>query len=231
MGFNAIFKILGIILLAIAAIFVAKYFHLQQLLSTALIWIKTLGHLAPIAFIIIYNLATILLIPGSILTLGGGAIFGLVWGSIYVLIAATLGATLAFLIGRYLSRDWVRRQLDKHPQFKAIEAAVAKEGWKIVMLTRLSPLFPFNLLNYAFGITGVSIQDYILGSVGMIPGTVLYVYIGSLVGDIALVGTKSPPTDPILQWSVRAIGLLATIAVTVYVTGIARKALDEQISE
>ena len=89
----------------------------------------------------------------------------------------------------------------------------------------------FNLLNYAFGITSVSIRDYIFGSVGMIPGTILYVYIGSLVGDIALIDTKSQPNDPILQWTVRAIGLLATIVVTLYITRIARKALDEQIVE
>ncbi len=231
MKLNSIFKILRIICLAIASIAAAYYFNLQQLLYSALLWVKTLGYLAPIAFIGIYNLATILLIPGSILTIGGGVIFGLVWGSIYVLIAATLGATQAFLIGRYLSRDWVSQKLQKYPKFKAIESAVAKEGLKIVLLTRLSPLFPFNLLNYAFGISSVSIRDYILGSVGMIPGTMLYVYIGSLVGDIALIGTTSQPTDPILQWTVRAIGLFATIAVTIYITRIARKALDAQILE
>jgi uncharacterized membrane protein YdjX (TVP38/TMEM64 family) len=208
----------------------ARYFQLQQLLSTALIWVKTLGYLAPIAFIGIYNLATVLLIPGSILTIGGGAIFGVLWGSIYVLIAATLGATIAFLIGRYLSRKWVIRQLEKYPKFKTIESAVSKEGLKIVFLTRLSPLFPFNLLNYAFGITGVSIGDYILGSIGMIPGTVLYVYIGSLIGDITLINTGSPPTNPILQWTIRSIGLVATIGVTIYITRIAKQALEVQIN-
>jgi uncharacterized membrane protein YdjX (TVP38/TMEM64 family) len=136
-------KSIGKILLIICPIFIAlvaaKYFQLQQLIYTALAWIKTLGYLAPIAFIGIYNLATILLIPGSLLTLGGGFIFGVVWGSVYVLIAATLGATFAFLIGRYLSRNWVRQQLDKYPKFKAIEAAVSKKGVKVVLLTRLSP--------------------------------------------------------------------------------------------
>ena len=142
MRFNSIFKILFITFLAIAVIAIAYYFNLQHLLYSALLWVKTLGYLAPIAFIGIYNIATVLLIPGSILTIGGGVIFGVVWGSIYVLLAATLGATLAFLIGRYLSRDWVSQQLQKYPKFKAIESAVAREGWKIVLLTRLSPLFP-----------------------------------------------------------------------------------------
>jgi uncharacterized membrane protein YdjX (TVP38/TMEM64 family) len=95
----------------------------------------------------------------------------------------------------------------------------------------LSPVFPFNLLNYAFGVTGVSLQDYVLGSIGMIPGTILYVYIGSLVGDLALIGTATQPDNPLLKWTIRAIGLIATIAVTIYITRIAKKALDEQIAE
>jgi uncharacterized membrane protein YdjX (TVP38/TMEM64 family) len=192
---KSIGKILLITCPIAIAIVAAKYFQLQQLIYTALAWIKTLGYLAPVAFIGSYNLATILLIPGSLLTLGGGFIFGVVWGSVYVLIAATLGATFAFLIGRYLSRNWVRQQLDKYPKFKAIEAAVSKEGLKVVLLTRLSPVFPFNLLNYAFGVTGVSLQDYVIGSIGMIPGTILYVYIGSLVGDLALIGTATQMDD------------------------------------
>jgi uncharacterized membrane protein YdjX (TVP38/TMEM64 family) len=228
---KSIGKILLVTCLIIIAIAAAKYFQLQQLIYAALAWIKTLGYLAPIAFIGIYNLATILLIPGSLLTLGGGFIFGAVWGSVYVLIAATLGATFAFLIGRYLSRDWVRQQLDKYPKFKAIEAAVSKEGLKVVLLTRLSPVFPFNLLNYAFGVTGVSLKDYVLGSIGMIPGTILYVYIGSLVGDLALIGTATQPDNPLLKWMIRSIGLIATVAVTIYITRIAKKALDEQIAE
>lgn len=231
MNFKSIGKILLVICIVAIAIAAAKYFQLQQLLYAALTWVKTLGYLAPIAFIGIYNLATILLIPGSVLTLGGGFIFGVVWGSIYVIIAATLGATFAFLIGRYLSRDWVRQQLDKYPKFKAIEAAVSKEGLKVVLLTRLSPIFPFNLLNYAFGVTGVSLKDYVLGSIGMIPGTILYVYIGSLVSDLALIGTSAQPDNPLLKWTIRSIGLIATVAVTIYITRIAKQALDEQIAE
>ncbi len=115
-----------------------------------------------IAFIAIYNLATLLFVPGSLLTVKGGCLFGIVWGSVYVLIAATLGAIWAFLLGRYLSRDWVCQKIGKNSQFQAIDRAVMQEGWKIVLLTRLSPIFPFNLLNYAFGVTQVSLKDYIL---------------------------------------------------------------------
>jgi uncharacterized membrane protein YdjX (TVP38/TMEM64 family) len=209
-----------------------KYFHLQELLQTSLIQVKSLGLIGSIAFIAIYNLATLLFVPGSILTMKGGCLFGIFWGTVYVLIAATLGATWAFLLGRYLSRDWVCRQIGKNPKFQAIDRAVGKEGWKIVLLTRLSPIFPFNLLNYAFGVTQVSLKDYILGSLGMIPGTVMYVYIGSLASDLATLDMSNRPTTTetqILQWVIRIIGLMATIAVTVYMTRLAKKALDQSI--
>jgi uncharacterized membrane protein YdjX (TVP38/TMEM64 family) len=227
--FKLVIQITLIAIIIVTAIIVAKALNIQSLLQQSLIWVKNLGTLGPIAFMIIYNLATILFIPGSILTLGGGVLFGLFWGSIYVFIAATFGATFAFLIGRYLSRDWVGNQIAKYPKFQAIDRAVAREGWKIVFLTRLSPLFPFNLLNYALGITQVSLKDYILGSIGMFPGTVMYVYIGSLAGDIATIGTQTQLPNPILQWTIRIIGFAATVAVTVYVTRIARKALEEEL--
>lgn len=222
---EVIIKILLACVVVGAVIFIAKALNFQSLLQQALIWVQSLGVLGPIAFMVIYNLATILFIPGSVLTLGGGVLFGVFWGSIYVFIAATIGATVAFFIGRYLSRDWVSRQLEKYPKFQAIDSAVAREGLKIVFLTRLSPLFPFNLLNYAFGITQVSLKDYILGSIGMIPGTIMYVYLGSLAGDIAMIGMKQS-TNPTLQWSIRVVGFIATVAVTIYVTRIARNALE-----
>jgi uncharacterized membrane protein YdjX (TVP38/TMEM64 family) len=206
---------------------------LQEALQNALTWVESLGAIAPIAFMVLYNVATVLLIPGSVLTLGGGVLFGLWWGSLYVFVAATLGATLAFWIGRNVAREWVMEKMNAYPKFGAIDQAVAQEGFKIVFLTRLSPLFPFNLLNYAFGITQVSLKDYVLGSVGMIPGTILYVYIGSLIGSVAQLGIKGQTLDPqtqMLQWGIKIIGFMATIAVTVYITKIAQKALDESIS-
>jgi uncharacterized membrane protein YdjX (TVP38/TMEM64 family) len=206
---------------------------LQEALQNSLTWVESLGAIAPIAFMVLYNVATVLLIPGSVLTLGGGVLFGLWWGSLYVFVAATLGATLAFWIGRNVAREWVGEKMNAYPKFGAIDQAVAKEGFKIVFLTRLSPLFPFNLLNYAFGITQVSLKDYVLGSVGMIPGTILYVYIGSLIGSVAQLGIKDQTLDSqtqMLQWGIKIIGFIATIAVTVYITKIAQKALDESIS-
>ena len=205
-------------------------FNPQELLRNALQWIDNLGAIAPIAFILIYIIATVAFLPGSILTLGAGVVFGIVQGSIYVFVGATIGATLAFLVGRYLARGWISKKIAGNQKFSAIDRAVGNEGLKIVLLTRLSPIFPFNLLNYGLGITGVSLKDYVLGSVGMIPGTIMYVYIGSLAGSIATIGGETQPdANPVAQWAIRIIGLVATVAVTLYVTKIARKALDESI--
>ncbi|MEH2044753.1 TVP38/TMEM64 family protein [Nostoc sp.] len=204
-------------------------FNPQAILRDALQWIDNLGTVGAIAFIALYIIATITFFPGSILTLGAGVIFGVIWGSLYVFVGATLGATAAFLVGRYLVRDWVAQKIADNKKFTAIDQAVGREGLKIVLLTRLSPIFPFNLLNYAFGITGVSLKDYFIGSVGMIPGTIMYVYIGSLAGNLAAIGTEAQPNNPTLQWAIRILGLFATVAVTVYVTRIARKALEEEL--
>ncbi|MEH1910800.1 TVP38/TMEM64 family protein [Nostoc sp.] len=204
-------------------------FNPQAILRNALQWIDSLGTVGAIAFIALYIIATVAFFPGSILTLGAGVIFGAVWGSLYVFIGATLGATAAFLVGRYLARGWVAGKIANNKKFAAIDQAVGREGLKIVLLTRLSPIFPFNLLNYAFGITGVSLKDYFIGSVGMIPGTVMYVYIGSLAGNLAMIGTEAQPTNPTLQWAIRILGLIATVAVTIYITRIARQALEDEV--
>jgi uncharacterized membrane protein YdjX (TVP38/TMEM64 family) len=220
-----------IIKLALAAAAIAllvsgsKYLHLQELLTGALQWVSSLGMWGPVIFIIIYIVACVLLIPGTILTLGAGVIFGVVKGSVIVSISATLGATAAFLAGRYLARDWVAGKIEENQKFKSIDEAVAREGWKIVGLTRLSPVFPFVILNYAYGLTKVSLRDYFFASwIGMIPGTVMYVYIGSLAGDLAKLGAGGRVRTP-CEWALYGVGFLATVAVTVFVTRIARKAL------
>jgi uncharacterized membrane protein YdjX (TVP38/TMEM64 family) len=206
-------------------------FNPQAWLRNALEWIDSLGAIGAIAFILLYIIATVAFLPGSILTLGAGIVFGLVLGSFYVFIGATLGATAAFLVGRYLARGWVAKKIEGNQKFKAIDRAVGREGLKIVLLTRLSPIFPFNLLNYAYGVTGVSLKDYVIGSVGMIPGTIMYVYIGSLAGNLAIIGTEAQPANPTVQWTIRIVGFIATVAVTLYVTKIARQALENEVLE
>ncbi|MFN4778420.1 MAG: TVP38/TMEM64 family protein [Pseudanabaena sp.] len=207
----------------------------SNLLQSTLLWVKMLGTMGAIAFIVIYNLATILFVPASILTLGGGAIYGVVWGSIYVFVAATLGAIFAFLIGRYFARGWFSEKIRNNMTFRAIDAAVAIDGFKIVLLTRLSPIFPFNMLNYVFGVTRVALKDYILGSIGMIPATIMYVYLGSLIGDVALLGIHptniiSNPQTQIAQWTIKVVGLVATLAVTIQVNRLANKILASKLS-
>jgi len=211
----------------VAAVFAAgKYFRLQDLLKQALDWVAELGPWGAVIFIALYVVATVLFVPGSVLTLGAGAVFGVVWGSIYVSIASTLGATCAFLVGRYLARDAIARRIEGNERFAAIDKAVANEGWKIVGLTRLSPVFPFALLNYAFGLTRVKLSHYVVASwVGMMPGTVMYVYVGSLAKLAA--GERMRTTG---EWVLYGVGLVATLVVTLFVTRIARTALAGRIA-
>ena len=199
------------------------------MLRDALQWIDSLGAVGVIAFILLYIIAVVAFLPASILTLGSGVIFGVVLDSFYVFIGATIGATAAFLVGRYLARGWVAKKIAGNRRFQAIDQAVGKEGLKIVLLTRLSPIFPFNLLNYAFVVTEVFLKDYVIGKVGIIFGTIMYVYLGSLAGSLATLGTGSQSADPSVQWAIRILGFIATAAVTVYVTRIARKALEQEV--
>lgn len=204
---------------------------IHELFKQALAGIDAIGPWGPVAFVLLYIVATVFFLPGSVLTLGAGLLFGVVRGSIFVSIGSTLGATSAFLVGRYLARGWVAKKVERNEKFKAIDGAVGREGWKIVGLTRLSPIFPFNLLNYAYGLTKVSLKDFFLASwIGMMPGTVMYVYIGSLAGDLASLGSGHRARSP-LEWILYGVGLAATLGVTVYVTRIARKALDKKISK
>ncbi|MEM8640696.1 MAG: TVP38/TMEM64 family protein [Cyanobacteria bacterium P01_G01_bin.54] len=222
---TAIFKFIAIIIVVAGILIAAKQLGVASYLDKAIDWVDGLGPWGPIAFIFIYIAASVALLSGAALTLGAGAIFGVVKGSILVSIASTSAAAVAFLIGRYLARGWVAKQIENQPKFAAVDKAVAKEGWKIVGLVRLSPVFPFVFLNYAFGVTQVSFRDYVLASwIGMMPGTVMYVYLGSLA---QLAGGAAD--GGVAQTVLKVVGLLATIAVTVYVTKIAKKALDEQV--
>lgn len=211
-----------------AAMLVLLYTKLggSTVLRAALGTIVGLGAWGPALFIGLYVVATVLFIPGSVLTLGAGALFGALWGSVYVSIGATLGATAAFLVGRYLARGWVAKRIEGHSSFGALDYAVADEGWKIVGLTRLSPVLPFTLLNYAFGLTRVKLLEYVVASwIGMMPGTVMYVYLGSLARVDAGRERRSP-----MEWALYAVGLLATVVVTVFVTRLARRSWAKRTS-
>src|SRR5262249_39704886 len=136
-------------------------------------------------FIAGYVVATVAFVPGLVLTLAAGAIFGLLRGTLYTFVGATLGASAAFLVARYLARFRIERKIAGNPRFQAIDRAVSREGLKIVALLRLSPVFPFNLLNYSLGLTKVRFVDYLAASIAMLPGTLVYVYYGKAAGSLA----------------------------------------------
>jgi uncharacterized membrane protein YdjX (TVP38/TMEM64 family) len=193
--------------------------------------VKGLGVWGPVVFIAGYVAATVAFVPGVLLTLAAGAIFGLVRGVLYVLIGATLGSAAAFLVARYVARAAIERRIAGNARFAAIDRAVGAEGRKIVFLLRLSPVFPFNLLNYALGLTRVRFADFLVASVGMIPGTILYVYYGKLIGDVtALAGGAAVEKGP-GYYAVLVLGLAATVAVTTVVTRTARRALRDATGE
>jgi uncharacterized membrane protein YdjX (TVP38/TMEM64 family) len=224
-------KLIAFVLAAVALVALARYFRIDLLLKETVDWIDGQGAVGGAAFIAIYIAACVFLVPGSVLTLGAGVIWGVVGGTAMVSVASTLGATAAFLTGRYLARGWVSTKIEGNRKFSAIDEAVGREGWKIVGLTRLSPVFPFNLLNYAFGLTGVRLKHYFFASwIGMFPGTVMYVYLGAVAGDLATIGAGGAQKTP-AEWGMMMVGLLATVAVTLYVTKIAKAALSASVKE
>jgi uncharacterized membrane protein YdjX (TVP38/TMEM64 family) len=164
------------------------------------------------AFVPLYALWVTLLLPGVWASMVAGALYGTWGGSFLVFLGACLGAEAAFLLGRTWLRDWARRRLLAFPKLQAIEQGVSREGLKLVLLTRLSPAFPFSLLNFAYGLSEVSLRDYTLGLVGIIPGTILFCGLGALAGDVARFGeVLSGQADP-ATWALRIVGLLATVA-------------------
>lgn len=217
-----------VILAVIAVVVLFKLLHLGIYVSAALEWMRSLGPWAPLWFMLLYIAACVLFIPGSVITLGAGALFGPVWGTLYVSVAAIIGATLSFLLGRFVARDGISLRIAGNPRFRALDEAVGREGWKIVLLTRLSPVFPFTLLNYAFGLTRVSLRDYVLASwVGMLPGTVLYVYIGSVVGDLSQLGQARTRTTA--EWVALVLGLVVTAVVAVLLARLAKQSLSARL--
>lgn len=167
-----------IILLAAIIIISVKYrdqFNLMDIRT----WLEQYQPWTPIIFIALYVLATIFFLPGSVLTIAGGLLFGAWWGTLYNIIGATIGATIAFIIARYIASDWVRAKGGKY--LNKILDGVEQEGWHFIAFVRLVPLFPFNLLNYLLGLTKIGVVPYIIASfIFMLPGTFAYTYAGSL---------------------------------------------------
>lgn len=196
---------------------------LKEWLEAALAASAAAGTAGQAGFVVLYVVACVAFLPGSVLTVGAGAVFGLWRGFVLVSIGSTLGACAAMLVGRFLLRDWVARRLAAFPAFEAVRAAVGTEGWKVVGLTRLSPVIPFTLQNYAYGLTEVGLKEYALASwVGMMPGTFLYVYLGAAAGEAARGGLRGRSPA---EWAFVAAGLGATALAAWLVGRKARAAL------
>ena len=218
-------RILGIAGVAVLLVIAGR--RLGALVPQFATWVESLGVWGPAVFIAGYIVATVAFIPGSILTLAAGAIFGLAKGTAFVFVGATIGSILAFLISRYLARSAIEKRLQGNTKFATIDRAVGAQGLKITFLLRLSPVFPFNLLNYGLGLTNVKLRDYAMAALGMLPGTFLYVYYGKLAGDVAAVAGGAAVRKDAGYWTVLTLGLAATVIVTTIVTRIARNALKE----
>ncbi|HZH03049.1 MAG TPA: TVP38/TMEM64 family protein [Myxococcaceae bacterium] len=203
----------------------------QGWLLSAVEALRALGAVGPALFVPAYVLACVLLLPGSVLTLGAGFLYGPVAGLGLASLSSVLGASAAFGISRTRARSWVVKKLVHQPRFAAIDRAVGQQGLRVVLLLRLSPVIPFNLLNYGLGLTRVRFRDYLAASwLGMLPGTLLYVYLGSVMTSVAELGAgRRPDAGPfgaILFWG----GLAATLGVTVWLTRLSRKALREVLA-
>lgn len=216
-----------IVMVVVAGVFMAgRGFLSPGSMQALLSRVHAMGHWGPVLLAVIYILACVLVMPASILTLAAGFLFGIWKGYVVVAVGSVLGASSAFWIARTVGRDWVRQKFECYPKFSAIDRAVAKSGFKIVILTRLSPAFPFNLQNFAYGVTGVSFRDYFWATwIGMIPGTVMFVYLGSVMKSLADAFSGNIQGG----YALKLAGLAATIIVTVVVTREATQALKEAV--
>lgn len=220
---------IGRIILVIAAV-VAVVLLGRQLgsqLPRVTATVDALGAWGPVAFIAAYVVACIAFVPASLLTLGAGALFGVVRGTIFVFIGAILGSLGAFLIARYLARDWVEARVSRDARFAAVDAAIAGQGRRVVFLLRLSPVIPFSVLNYALGLTKVRVADFVIASAGMLPGTLLYVYTGRLASVVVGASGADAPPRGAAFYAVLGLGLAATAAVTILITRLAKRALAD----
>ena len=221
-------KWIALAALTVALLVAARVLPVRQWLAELNGSVAHLGIWGIILFVAGYILATVLFFPASVLTVGAGFVFGVFLGTVIVSIASTIGAALAFLIARYVARDQIEQKLSSNQKFKKVDRAIGEQGAKLVFLLRLSPLIPFNLSNYFYGLTAVKFWPYVLASwIGMLPGTLLYVYLGA-AGKAGLSGTAGQTSGRSLwEYLLFGIGLIATVIVTVWLTRIAHRELSK----
>ena len=201
-----------------------------EAIAAFLEWVQSAGLWGALLFGLAYIPTAVLFVPASVLTLGAGFVFGVAHGTVIVSLGSTAGAAAAFVVARTVGRSWVVRRMARYPGLNAIGRAVESEAFKVVLLTRLSPLFPFNLLNYAFGVSSVPFKTYVLASwLGMLPGTLMYIYLGSAAQSVAALLSGELRRTP-GQQAIFAVGLVATVAVTTIVTRTARRVLTAVVT-
>jgi uncharacterized membrane protein YdjX (TVP38/TMEM64 family) len=218
------------VLLVAVIVAVAVGSPLASWATDAAAWTRGHREAAGAAFVAVYVLAAVLIVPASILTLAAGYLFGLPLGVALTSVGSVLGAMAAFVVGRFVARDWVAQRVAAWPRFGALDAALHHDGFAIVLLARLSPLIPYNLLNYGLSVTAARFRDYALATwIGMLPATALYVYAGTLAKDLATL-TSTARTPSWATQSLLAFGFLATAALTVLITRRATRVLRERLA-
>lgn len=222
-------KLVSVAVIVIGLLVIATALPLEQGIRAVIDWVEELGPVGPLVYAGIYMLVTVLMIPAAAFSIAAGALFGLFWGTVAVWLGSNLGAAVALLIARYLARDAVQKKLAGFPKFRAIDRAVAEGGWRIVAMLRLSPAVPFNVQNYVYGLTGIRFWPCVgATAVAMLPGIFMYVYLG-YAGRASIEAAAAGELQRGWgQWALLAVGLIATVAVTVYITKLARRAIAEQ---
>ncbi|KAL3688610.1 hypothetical protein R1sor_014919 [Riccia sorocarpa] len=226
----AVWRILVVVVFLAAVSAAVIILPVEKMLKDFLIWVqRDMGPWGPVMLALAYIPCTIFAVPASILTLGGGYLFGLVMGFISDSIGSTLGATAAFLVGRTVGRSYVTSKLNDYPQFQAIAIAIERSGFKIVLLLRMVPLLPFNVLNYLLSVTPLSVWTYMLASwIGMMPSTLVFVYVGTTIKDITDIDhAHFTPA----RWLMVSAGLGTSVVMVILVTRTAKDALQRAVEE
>ena len=204
---------------------------LTELLHHSMEWIERSGWIGVAWFIVLYTLTCVFFLPGSVLSIGAGAVYGFWFSTALVTISSTVGAMVNFLTSRYLARNWMRRKLSHSAKFRALEKAVSTEGWRMMLISRMSPIVPHSLVSYAAGLIRISLWKFSLASfLGFIPQSAAYTYVGAVVGKALRTSAGTSPHDPVI-WTFYCLGLVATFAVTVLTTRIARRSWKVYFAE
>ncbi len=228
---SAAWGIIASIVFVAVVVGVLLLFDIDDQVLRLLAWLDAQGAWASLLFILIMAVVVVLLLPGVLFTTGAGFVFGVVEGTLYVVAGTTLGAVIAFLIARHLFGERAARFVRQHARLKLVSEELTPQGWKIVMLTRLVPFFPFKLSNYFFGLTAFSLRGFTGGTfLGVIPFSLNNVYLGSIAADVATLGTRSAGRTP-LEWVLYGAGFLVAVGVVIYLSRLASRTLAKYTEE